>query len=140
MSKRLIFFAPVVVSIIFLTTARGQQPVFPPKVSLDDIRHRISERKNVRPRLLATRQQLAGLSRTLDKDPLRKQLADSIIQQADALRGVEPVERQLQGRRLLSVSRRCVERVFILASAFHLTGDARYADRCRKEMLAAARF
>ncbi len=140
MSKRYIFLAPVAVCVVLLATARGQQPIFPPKVSLDEIRHRISESKSVRPRLLATREQLASLSRTLDKDPLRKQLADSIIQQADALCGVEPVERKLQGRRLLSVSRQCVQRVLMLATAYHLTGDARYAQRCRKEMLAAARF
>jgi hypothetical protein len=140
MNKRYIFLAPVAVCILMLATARGQQPAFPPKVSLDEIRHRIASSKNTHPRLLATREQLAGLSGTLDKDPLRKQLADSIIQQADALCGVEPIERKLIGRRLLSVSRRCVQRVLILASAFHVSGDTRYADRCRKEMLAAARF
>lgn len=140
MKKLCFFLAPVAVCIVMLATARGQQPVFPPKVSLDEIRHRIAASKSTHPRLLATREQLASLSRTLDKDPLRKQLADSVIQQADALCGVEPIERKLVGRRLLSVSRRCVERVLILASAYHLSGDTRYADRCRKEMLAAARF
>src|SRR3954463_3476760 len=101
MIKRYIFLTPVAVCIVMLATARGQQPVFPPKLSLDEIRHRISESKNVHPRLLATHDQLASLRRTLDKDPLRKQLADSIIQQANALCNVEPVERKLQGRRLL---------------------------------------
>src|SRR5215218_8279998 len=102
MSKGYIFLAPVAVCVVMLATVRGQQPVFAPKVSLDEIRHRIAASKNTHPRLLATREQLAGLSRTLDKDPLRKQLADSIIQQADALCGVEPIERKLIGRRLLS--------------------------------------
>ena len=140
MNKRYIFLAPLAVCTLMLDTARCQQPAFPPKVSLDEIRHRIAGSKNTHPRLLATHEQLAALSGTLDKDPLRKQLADSIIQQADALCGVEPVERKLIGRRLLSVSRRCVQRILILASAYHLTSDTRYADRCRKEMLAAARF
>jgi Heparinase II/III-like protein/Domain of unknown function (DUF4962) len=140
MNKRYIFLAPVAVCIVMLATAQGQQPAFPPKVSLDEIRHRISQNKSVHPRLLATREQLASLSRSLDKDPLRKQLANSIIQHANALCNAESVERKLQGRRLLSVSRQCVQRVLLLATAYHLTGDTRYADRCRKEMLAAARF
>jgi hypothetical protein len=140
MSKRHILLAPIALCMVILATARAKQPNFPPKVSLDEIRQRINTNKNVRPRLLATREQLASLRQKLDNDPLRKQLADSIIQQADALFGAEPIERQLQGRRLLSVSRRCVERVLILATAYHLTGDTRYAERCRKEMLAAAHF
>src|SRR3954471_24018903 len=140
MSKRYILLAPVAVCIVLLATARGQQPAFPPKVSTDEIRHRIAASKNIHPRLLAAREQLAGFRQTLDQDPLRKQLADSIIQQADALCSVEPIERKLVGRRLLSVSRRCVERVLILTSAYHLSGDTRYVDRCSKEMLAAARF
>src|SRR5689334_20805677 len=114
MSKRYLFLAPAILCIAMLATASGQQPVFPPKVSLDDIRHRVSDSKKIHPRLLATPEQLAGLSRSLDKDPLRKQLADSIIRQADVLCAAEPIERKLQGRRLLSVSRRCVQRVLLL--------------------------
>src|SRR5205085_10232133 len=74
------------------------------------------------------------------KDPLRKELAAAIVQEATALCDVAPIERKLQGRRLLAVSRQCVQRVLTLSTAYHLTHDTRYADRCRKEMLAAARF
>jgi len=140
MIKSYICFAAIAVCLVLGASASGQQPTFPPSASLDEIRHRIGESKHAHPRLLATREQLTGLAQSLDKDPLRKELAGAIIQEATALRDVGPVERKLQGRRLLSVSRLCVHRVLTLAVAYHLTADMRYADRCRDEMLAAARF
>jgi hypothetical protein len=140
MIKSSIFLATVVVCIVVGGAARGEQPAFPPVVSLDEIRHHIDQSKHAHPRLLATREHLANLPQSVAKDPLRKELADAIVKEATALCDVAPVERTLQGRRLLFVSRQCVQRVLTLATAYHLTHDTRYADRCRKEMLAAARF
>ena len=121
-------------------SAYGERSFYPPTISLEEIRHRISQCPHNHPRLFTTRKELAGLRNMLERDPLRRQMADFVIQQANLLREVEPVERKLEGRRLLSQSRRCVERVLILAMAYHLTGDVRHAQRCRQEMLAAARF
>jgi hypothetical protein len=140
MIKSYIVFVSIAVCLFLGVAVRGQQPIFPPSVSLDEIRHRIGESEHTHPRLLATREQLASLPQSVGKDPLRKELADAIVQEATALCDVPPIERKLQGRRLLSVSRLCVQRVLTLATAYHLTHDTRYADRCRKEMLAAARF
>ena len=51
-----------------------------------------------------------------------------------------PIQRVLQGRRLLGESRRAVRRVLTLAMAHHFTGKQAYADRAGREMLAAAAF
>jgi hypothetical protein len=121
-------------------STRGAEPTFPPKVSIDEIRHRIDAANHKHPRLLATPAELKGLAASASKDPLKKTVADTIIQQALALEKAEPVKRELQGRRLLAVSRRCAQRVLTLATAYHLTGDTKFAKRAQKEMLAAARF
>src|SRR5262249_16281651 len=92
------------------------------------------------PRLLASRNDFAAIADSLSSDPFRKQVADAIIAQANALDHARPVEHKLVGRRMLGQSRLCLERVMTLAMAFHLPGKKQYADRGRQEMLAAARF
>ncbi|NQT11560.1 MAG: heparinase II/III family protein, partial [Planctomycetes bacterium] len=135
---------------VFLITtvlvAAGRAPAaetdfgYPPDVSLDQVREWIDKAPSEHPRLLATKADFAALRESLDDDPVRRALADAVVSQAGALEKAPPITRTLQGRRLLGESRRCVKRVVLLAMAYHLTGDARHADRCKKEMLAAARF
>src|SRR5438132_527239 len=91
----------LVVTLISVAPAYAQQLVYPPTISLEEIRHRISQCPHDHPRLLTTRKELAGVAKTLDRDPLRRQVANFVIQQANILRNVEPVERKLVGRRLL---------------------------------------
>ncbi len=118
----------------------GKGVGFPPKATADDVRRAIADAKHVHPRLIATKEELKGLAEAASKDPLKKVIAETIVRRAAALENIEPVERKLQGKRLLSVSRRCAQRVLMLATAYHLTGDKKYAARAEKEMLAAARF
>jgi len=113
---------------------------YPPTISLDDVRSWVDRASTEHPRLLATGAELAALRTSLDSDPARRALADAVVRQANFLQDVAPVERKLEGRRLLEQSRRCVKRVVVLAMAYHLTGDMRHVRRCEKEMLAAARF
>lgn len=113
---------------------------YPPDVSLDEVREWIDKAQTEHPRLLATKADLVALRESLDGDPARRALAAAVVSQANALEDAPPVTRTLQGRRLLGESRRCVKRVVLLAMAYHLTENTRHADRCRKEMLAAARF
>ncbi len=132
--------AVISLAVLKIAPAFSQEPKFPPKVSLEEIEHRIHECKPEHPRLFATRSELANLSKTVASDPLRKQLADAVVAQANLLHDEKLVERQLVGRRLLGVSRTCKDRVLVLATAYYLTGDERHAERCKEEMLAAARF
>jgi hypothetical protein len=119
---------------------RGQTANYPPKIATDDIRERIAKCDRSHPRLFTTKNELKALASMVDSDPLRKQLADLVVHQANILQSEKPIERRLVGVRLLSVSTKCVQRVLILAMAYHLTHDVRHLDRCREEMLAAARF
>ncbi len=64
------------------------------------------------------------------------------VLQAQAGRMLEepPVEHKLVGPRLLSQSRRALERISTLAGLYRLDGDRRKAQRARLEMLTAAAF
>ncbi len=123
-----------------LTSAEVSKSAYPPTTSLADVRMVIDAAPKTHPRLLANKQQLAELARQAARTPLNRQIAALVIRQADALIGVAPIERRLQGRRLLGESRTAVRRTLLLSTAFHLTGEHKYVTRCEKEMLAAARF
>ncbi|MBL8216182.1 MAG: DUF4962 domain-containing protein, partial [Bryobacterales bacterium] len=80
------------------------------------------------------------LARSLAADPLRVKLRGVLLARADKVLEEAPVERVLEGRRLLGQSRKALGRVLHLGLAWRLTGDAKYAARAKREMLAAAAF
>jgi len=127
---------------VAISAARAQPAgvVDPPANSLERIRQRIDEAGASHPRLLASAEDLERLRESLEDDPLRRALADTVTRQADSMLDAAPVTRTLQGRRLLGASRLCIQRVLTLAMAYHLTEDARYARRAEREMLSAAGF
>ncbi len=122
--------------------ARAAQADFdyPPTASLDEVQQWVEEAPKHHPRLLATRAELASLRDSTQQDPTRRMLASAVLSQAEELLQITPVTRTLEGRRLLDQSRRCVKRVLVLATAYHLSGDPRYVRRCEAEMRAAAAF
>jgi hypothetical protein len=92
------------------------------------------------PRLLFTDEQLAAAVAAAKSDPFRAQLHARIVALAEAELKTAPIQHVLVGPRLLDQSRTCVRRVLTCSLAYRLTGDARFADRAKKEMLTAAGF
>jgi len=92
------------------------------------------------PRLLLTDEQLGAAVAAARSDPLRGRLHARIVEDAESMLHAAPIERVLVGPRLLDKSRACVKRVLTCAMAFRLTGDARFSERAKREMLAAAAF
>lgn len=92
------------------------------------------------PRLLADAETFADLSERVAGDPFLQDAADHVIAFAEAMLPLPPVARIMEGKRLLSQSRLCVKRILYLGLAHRLTGDRRFAERARAEMLAAAGF
>ena len=113
---------------------------YPPTISLEDVRQWIDKAPTAHPRLLANGAQLTALGESLKADPLRQALADAVIKEASLIQDIAPIERKLQGLRLLGESRRCLKRTLALSMAYHLTGNEQHARRCEREMLAVARF
>lgn len=60
--------------------------------------------------------------------------------EADQFLAEPPCVRELEGRRLLGVSRRVLHRTSVLAMAFRLTGQAHYLERAALELRAASAF
>ncbi len=128
------------VCLIGILPAGGQDYSYPPSISLDKLQEHVEKAPKQHPRLLITPDGLAKLKQSVKKNPLRKSLAKVVINHADYLLNVSPIERKKQGRRLLGQSRRCVERTIVLSMAYHLTGEDKYVKRCEKEMLDVAKF
>jgi len=92
------------------------------------------------PRLLLLPADLDRI-RTLPKESLlaRKVLAD-LEREAERLQTVPTVEFRLIGPRLLTQSRRALDRVYTLGLMYRLNGKRAYLDRAVRELRAAASF
>lgn len=136
--------APLLTSALLLAVLQPghllAETSYPPNVELAEVRAAVDAAPKTHPRLFVTGDQLHALRHPFPAGSLKGAVADSVVREAKDLLGRSPITRTLEGRRLLGQSRRCVERVIVLATAFHLTGEDRFAKRCEQEMLAAASF
>lgn len=92
------------------------------------------------PRILLLKGEEKALKKQVNADPYWKEIQADLIREADRI--VElPVNQRIKiGKRLLSVSRENLRRVFDLCYAYRMTGQKKYALRAEQEMLAAAAF
>lgn len=116
----------------------AESPLSP--VSMDQVQTALQNAPKTRPSLLVSASQEYRAEANMDADPFFEALADAVIKQADRYIGQKPVQRIMTGRRLLHVSRDCLNRVTLLAAAFRLTNDDRYVQQAEAELLAAAAF
>jgi hypothetical protein len=112
----------------------------PEAVTLEHVRARLATVPPTHPRLFADSATFLAAGDRAAAGGTAAEIATAVRRSADALLTVPPVTRTLQGRRLLGQSRLAVRRVLCLATAWRLTGQAEYRDRCRAELLAAAGF
>ncbi|MCD6392806.1 MAG: heparinase II/III family protein [Planctomycetes bacterium] len=92
------------------------------------------------PRLFMTNAEAAQIKAGLKSQPVLGSYYRAMLAKADGLLNDSPVKRIKTGRRLLGVSRRCLDRVIHLSAAWRFTGKRVYLRRAEKEMLAAAAF
>jgi hypothetical protein len=124
-----------------LVTTRATAQDTSNQVTIDDLQVRITAVAKTHPRLIADATQLDALRASLaDPSSTRSSLAKAVLRHADLLADVPPIKRELEGRRLLGQSRRCLERILNLSMAYQLTGEQKYVRRGRREMLAVADF
>jgi hypothetical protein len=100
----------------------------------------IREKLPPHPRLLFGRGEEKNIVEKISLSPQLREIRDRVLSQADALLLMPPVTRVMEGRRLLGVSRTCQERILLLGMAWRMTGDDRYLQRAKKELLAVASF
>jgi hypothetical protein len=89
-----------------------------------------------RPRLLATRSEIAALPARLAGDDLGRRWRDALLREAERLLRQPPVERRFEARRpvLLPTSREVLKRIENLGVAWLLTADRRFAARIGAEL------
>jgi hypothetical protein len=92
------------------------------------------------PRLLVTEADWGKLPARMAAQPEIAAVIEACKARADATLKAPNLTYELKGRRMLSVSREAVKRVLDLSTAWKVTGDRRYLDRCRSEMLSLCAF
>jgi hypothetical protein len=93
------------------------------------------------PRLLLSPEDLDSLRQRVTAVPQLREWQDKLRDRAQRILNEPPSRYEIpDGLRLLSTSRRVVDRVYTLALLFHLEGDPRYATRAWEELAAAAAF
>ena len=92
------------------------------------------------PRIIMLKGEEKSLLNKINKDPYWKDIHNSLIEEAGRIVNLPVNERVLSGRRLLSVSRENLRRIFDLSYAYRMTGNKKFFERAEKEMLAAAGF
>lgn len=132
--------AALLATTLLANSPRAADLGYPPQVEVADVRAAVDAAAKAHPRLFVSAADLQALRTPFPEGSLNRALADYLVGAADELLDAAPITRTLEGRRLLGQSRRCLERVLKLATAYHLSGDDRYARRAEAEMLAAAGF
>jgi Heparinase II/III-like protein len=92
------------------------------------------------PRLLVTDGDLALALDAATADPLRAALHARIIEAATADLAAPQLVRELKGPRLLDTSRAAIQHILTCAMAYRITGDARFLQRARGDLLAVSAF
>jgi hypothetical protein len=92
------------------------------------------------PRLMMLKGEEGKIKDLIASDPIRAKLHRAIIDESDKITGLPEQERIKTGKRLLSVSREAIRRIFYLSYAYRMTGDDRYRAKAEKEMLAVCAF
>lgn len=92
------------------------------------------------PRLLLGAEDFARVKRIAHDDPLAASWREKLVADAEKMLTAPPVEHVLIGPRLLDKSRTALSRVSTLAALYRLTGDRRFADRAKRELLAVSAF
>lgn len=98
------------------------------------------EKLSKHPRLLLTAGDVGAMKEFKTRSANAAAVHNKIVAKADSYLGVEPVKRTMTGKRLLSVSREALKRIFYLSYTYIMTEDKRYAARAEQEMLAVSEF
>ena len=106
----------------------------------DELAARLSRVPPSHPRLFFSDGEETEIKAKIESDPFLKAAFGRLQAGAEATKDLDPVKREKVGKRLLGVSRTCLQRVSYLAFAHRMTGSAAYVRRAEREMLAAAAF
>ncbi|MHC4738770.1 MAG: heparinase II/III domain-containing protein, partial [Planctomycetota bacterium] len=117
----------------------GSESVFR-EITAEEVQAAFNQPIKQHPRLLITNKQITEIKTKIKSKQDLQLFYQAILAKAEGILEQPPVKRIKTGRRLLSVSRLCLDRVVHLSAAYRFTGKKTYLQRAEKEMLAAAAF
>ena len=106
----------------------------------DTLRAKLKAVPKTHPRLFINKAGDADFCRGIETDPVLSKVFARVQATADKMLALPTIKRKKTGKRLLSISRLCLKRVFYLSISYRVTKDRKYALRAQEEMLAAAGF
>jgi hypothetical protein len=92
------------------------------------------------PRILLLAGEERAIKTNIASDSALARIHRVIINECDKIVTLPELERVVTGRRLLSVSRESIRRIFYLSYAYRMEGQAKYLEKAEREMLAIAAF
>lgn len=92
------------------------------------------------PKLLLLKGEEKLIQQSIEADPLLKKVHNQVLEESNKMLALPTLERVLTGRRLLSVSREAIRRIFFLSYSWRMTKDARYRIRAEEELMKVASF
>ncbi len=96
--------------------------------------------KQDHPRLIIQEKDIPRIRQLIKDDKTAKAIYDNIKKEADKILNQETVEYKIVGPRLLTQSRRCLDKVYTLSLVYLIENDQKYLKRAVIELRAAANF
>lgn len=124
--------------IVFVACNKNTSPGTPNKPEKDTVITPVETSHD--PKLLLLKGEEALIKQSIASDATLKKLHDAIIAESDKIITRPVLERVLTGKRLLSVSREAIQRIFFLSYAFRMTGEEKYYQRAEKELTSVSNF
>ncbi len=112
----------------------------PAAVESTEVARRLQAMSPAHPRLFLAAGAETRLRQQIAANPVMTRIQAELLRDADRELASRPVEHVKIGRRLLDKSRTALSRVLHLGLAWRLTGEKKYLDRARAELVAVAQF
>jgi hypothetical protein len=116
--------------------APGEPWTEPPSPTRQQLLHDLRPSPSQGPRLLATVPEIQSIAGGIDRDPRLRRLHDNMLRRAERLLTELPLKYRADGIFYRRGAWEIIERANDLGTTYQLTGDRRYADRIRVELLA----
>ncbi|SDD69381.1 heparinase II/III domain-containing protein [Niabella drilacis] len=92
------------------------------------------------PRLLLAKGEEAQVQSAIGKNPDLERVHGLLLEASDRICAAAPLEHKKTGKRLLSVSREAIRRIFFLSYAWRMTGNKKYRDAAEQQLLTISSF
>jgi hypothetical protein len=123
----------IIVSFPYLTSAAAEQAPASPSNVLKTL-------DKSHPRLMLKDKDLERLKELYTEDKVLQKCVKDVLEEADDCAGKSMLTYRKIGPRLLSVSRECLHRIYVLGLAYRWTGEEKYAGKAVDNMLTVCAF